>query len=218
MVLPVVHIVTPLTRKSTLRDIWSTVRVRLTRKINVSPVETGGWRKTIKHIVETCHPPAASKATRIETMRMMMRPGGAPAGAQTRPAEEGEAFLRLFVKDLVAGRKADLATTGKLCIKVDGCEGLSAVRAGFITKDGFCYKAEVPCREGIIEIPLTSLKLTDTAIRPEPYPGFLPDYFVPDSSLAPAFRVQDIESFEIGSAQVSSNDVWSLTLAGCWLQ
>ena len=162
--------------------------------------------------------PGASRATRIETMRMMMRPGGAPAGAQARPAEEGEAFLRLFVKDLVAGRKADLAATGKLCIKVDGCEGLSAVRAGFITKDGFCYKAEVPCREGIIEIPLASMKLTNTAIRPEPYPGFLPDYFVPDASLAPAFRVQDIEFFEIGTAQVSSNDVWSLNLAACWLQ
>ncbi|MBR1406598.1 MAG: cellulase family glycosylhydrolase [Bacteroidales bacterium] len=162
--------------------------------------------------------PGATRSTRIETARMMMRPGGAPADAQARPAEDGEAFLRLNVKDLVAGRKADLATCGKLCIKVEGCDGIPTIRAGFKTRDGFSYKADVPCHEGIIEIPVASLKLTSTIIRPETYPGFLPDYFIPDPALAPAFRLQDIESFEIGSAQVSSDAVWSLDLASCWLQ
>ena len=162
--------------------------------------------------------PGIEGSTRLEAPQMMMRPGFAPAGAQARPAEDGEAFLRLFVKDLVAGRKAELATCKSLCIKVDGCEGLERVRAGFITKDGFCYKAEVPCREGIVEIPLSSLRLTPTAIRPETYPGFLPDYFVPEAALAPPFRVEDIEAFEIGTPVVSSDANWALTFTSCWLQ
>ena len=97
-------------------------------------------------------------------------------------------------------------------------QGLNSLRAGFITQDGFCYKAEVPCRNGVVEIPLASLRLSDTAIRPETYPGFLPDYFVPDPALATPFRAQDIEFFEIGTPTLSSAAAWSLNVTSCWLK
>ena len=159
--------------------------------------------------------PGAAEATRLEAMQMNI-PGFAPA--QPQAPQEGEAFLRLFIKDLVAGRKAELSACKTLCIQLDGSEGLNSLRAGFITKDGFCYKAEVPCRNGVVEIPLASLRLSDTAIRPETYPGFLPDYFVPDPALATPFRAQDIEFFEIGTPTLSSAAAWSLNITSCWLQ
>ncbi len=167
-----------------------------------------------KSLVPGAYP--GSRLTRLGAP-VMMRPGGNGGGRTMQPVE-GEAFLRLFEKDLIAGRKADLPTCKSLFIKLGACEGISSIRAGFITKDGFSYKAEVPCREGIVEIPLSSLRLTNTTIRPETYPGFLPDYFVPEAGSAPAFRAQDIESFELGTTEISSTVPYALTVESAWLK
>lgn len=149
-----------------------------------------------------------------------MRGNGPAFGGGNREVREetGEGFLRLFVKDIIAGRKAGLPGCKTLCVKLGNCTGLDRLRAGFITRDGFCYKAEVPCREGVIEIPLSSLQLVPTPIRPETYPGFLPDYFVPDPALAPAFRPQDIETLDIGTADISSRTPFSLCIESAWLK
>lgn len=133
-------------------------------------------------------------------------------------AAEGEAFLRLFLADVLAGRREDLDRCAMLCIRLDGHDGTEVLRAGFITRDGFCWKAEVPCRDGIVRIPLASLRLVPTVLRPETYPGFLPDYFVPDPALALPFRVQDIETLEVGTAGLLPGAAWSLTLGSCWLE
>ena len=37
-------------------------------------------------------------------------------------------------------------------------------------------------------------------------------------ALAPAFRVPDIETLEVGLAGLRNGTPWSLTLTGCWLQ
>ena len=162
-------------------------------------------------------PVPGTKATRLASI-VPRTPPVANAPEAFRQSAEGEAFLRLFVRDLLAGRKADLAGRNTLCIQLNGPEGAETLRAGFITHDGFSYKADVPCRDGLVRIPLSSLKLVPTVLRPETYPGFLPDYFIPDPALAPAFRVQDIESLEVGLTGLRSGAPWSLTLQGCWLE
>ena len=158
-----------------------------------------------------------TQATRLASV-VPRTPPVANAPEAFRQSAEGEAFLRLFIRDLLSGRKQDLAGRNTLCIQLEGHEGAETLRAGFITRDGFTYKAEVPCRDGLVRIPLSSLKLVPTVLRPETYPGFLPDYFVPDPALAPAFRVQDIETLEVGLTGLRGGTPWSLTLAGCWLQ
>ena len=158
-----------------------------------------------------------TQATRLASI-VPRTPPVANAPEAFRQSAEGEAFLRLFVRDLLAGRKQDLEGRSTLCIQLEGHEGAETLRAGFITRDGFSYKAEVPCRDGLVRIPLSSLKLVPTVLRPETYPGFLPDYFIPDPALAPAFSVQDIETLEVGLAGLRNGAPWSLTLASCWLQ
>ena len=158
-----------------------------------------------------------TKATRLASL-VPRTPPVANAPEAFRQSAEGEAFMRLFVRDLLAGRKQDLNGSNTLCIQLVGHEGAETLRAGFVTADGFSYKAEVPCRDGLVRIPLSSLKLVPTVIRPETYPGFLPDYFVPDPALAPAFRVQDIESLEVGLTGLRNGTPWSLTLQSCWLE
>ena len=158
-----------------------------------------------------------TEATRLASV-VPRTPPVANAPEAFRQSAEGEAFLRLFLRDLLSGRKQDLEGCSTLCIQLDGHEGAETLRAGFITRDGFSYKAEVPCKDGLVTIPLSSLKLVPTVLRPETYPGFLPDYFVPDPALAPAFRIQDIETLEVGLAGLRNGAPWSLTLTSCWLQ
>ena len=158
-----------------------------------------------------------TQATRLASV-VPRTPPVANAPEAFRQSAEGEAFLRLFVRDLLSGRKQDLEGRSTLCIQLEGHEGAETLRAGFITRDGFTYKADVPCRDGLVRIPLSSLKLVPTVLRPETYPGFLPDYFVPDPALAPAFHVQDIETLEIGLTGLRSGTPWSLTLQSAWLE
>ena len=158
-----------------------------------------------------------TKATRLETAVPRTRPV-ADAPEEFGSPGEGEAFLRIFVHDLIAGRKLDLDGRSTLCIQVEGHTGAETLRAGFITRNGFSWKADLPCRDGLVRIPLSSLGLVPTVIRPETYPGFLPDRFVPDPALVPPFRVQDIETLEVGVAHLRPGTPWSLTLQSCWLE
>ena len=158
-----------------------------------------------------------TKATRLASLVPRTPPvANAPEAFRQRP--EGEAFLRLFVRDLLSGRKQDLERSNTLCIQLEGHEGAETLRAGFITRDGFSYKADVALRDGLVRIPLSALKLVPTVLRPETYPGFLPDYFIPDPALAPAFRIQDIETLEIGLTGLKNGTPWSLTLQSAWLE
>ena len=158
-----------------------------------------------------------TQATRLASV-VPRTPPVANAPEAFRQSAEGEAFLRLFVRDLLSGRKKDLEGRNTLCIQLEGHEGAETLRAGFITRDGFSYKADVPCRDGLVRIPLSSLKLVPTVLRPDTYPGFLPDYFNTDPALAPGFKVQDIETLEIGLTGLRSGTPWSLTLQSAWLE
>lgn len=149
---------------------------------------------------------------------MAARIGSFQAREASVDAAEGEAFMRLFIKDIVKGRLEDLPKSDRLCIKIENHEGVDSLRAGFTTKDGFTWKADMPCNDGIVEIPLSSLKLVPTVLRPETYPAFLPDYFIPDPSLAPAFRIQDIETLEVGTTGKPSDTDWHIDISACWLQ
>ena len=158
-----------------------------------------------------------TQATRLASV-VPRTPPVANAPEAFRQNDEGEAFLRLFVRDLLSARQQDLKECNTLCIQVEGHEGAETLRTGFITRDGFCYKVEVPCQDSLVRIPLSSLELVPTVLRPETYPGFLPDYFVPDPALAPAFRVQEIETLEVGLSGLRNGAAWSLTLQSVWLE
>ena len=131
--------------------------------------------------------------------------------------EGGEIFIKMYIKDKVAGTSGRLASARDLCVKFNGAEGTDSIQAGFITKDGFCYKATVPAGDGIVKIPLSSLTLTKTDLRPTQYPGFLPDYFIPSRN-APAFSVSDIETLEFGTPLADKDGAVSISFESIWLE
>lgn len=115
-------------------------------------------------------------------------------GRYTLPEGSNHHFLKKYIRDEVDGRRAKLAQVSHLCIEIKG-DGTD-VKAGFITSDGYTYKAASPvAKEGIIRIALKDLQQTATALLPHAYPVFLKEYFEPETNIP--FQIEKIETLEI---------------------
>lgn len=123
-------------------------------------------------------------------------------------------FLRRYVKDDLSGRPARLAACRTLCLHVKKMpEGL---RAGFITSDGYTYLAPcAPAADGIVRVPLSDLKQTNTALLPLAFPVFLDNYFRPQTELP--FRVEGIESLEL-SFDGAAGSLVEIEIGSIWLE
>lgn len=129
-------------------------------------------------------------------------------------------FLRTSVKDILAGRRDRLNTCSNLCMRVNPRQPLpEGLEAGFVTSDGFSYKAvcPLPSAEGIIKIPLTDLKQIDTALLPVAYPVFVPRYFHP-AVLLP-FHIGKAEQWELSFPSTDTvKEGVSIEIGSVWLE
>ena len=132
----------------------------------------------------------------------------------TSKSEKPVYFLRRYIKEDVGGCPERLAACRTLCLQAKKMpEGL---RAGFITSDGYTYLAScISSADGIVRIPLSELKQTNTALLPPVYPVFLSKYFCPETELP--FRIESIESLEL-SFDGSAGKEAEIEIGSIWLE
>lgn len=112
--------------------------------------------------------------------------------------------IRKDIRDRIAHRKERLAAAEYLCLQLKVKDGSAetlppTLEAGFITADGYTYKAEATADAGgRIRIPLGTLRQTATALLPQAFPVFLPAYFHPTTALP--FEPSAIETLEISTS------------------
>ena len=136
----------------------------------------------------------------------------------TRKGENPHYFLRTLVKDKIDGRREKVKDCTTLCIRVNRKKALpQGISAGFITSDGYTYKSlcPPPTPEGIIRIPLSQLRQTDTALLPVAYPTFLKQYFQPETEIP--FQTEKIEKLEI-SMPGDAQPITETELGNIWLE
>ncbi len=137
-------------------------------------------------------------------------------------------YTRKDIRDRVAGRKEKLADAEFLCLELEQVSGEersagdrtsehetetsraadsafparfpASLEAGFITADGYTYKAEATTDSaGRVRIPLSALRQTATALLPQAFPVFLPAYFYPSTAIP--FEASGIETLEVSSRE-----------------
>ncbi|RKD92428.1 glycoside hydrolase 5 family protein [Mangrovibacterium diazotrophicum] len=108
--------------------------------------------------------------------------------------EQPELYLRKYIADEIVNRKDRLKSASTLCIQVK--DAPAGLKAGFVTSDGFTYRADCLAAEnGIVRIPLDELKQGQTALLPVAYPVFMNHYFTPEINLP--FKPESIEFLEL---------------------
>lgn len=126
------------------------------------------------------------------------------------PEKSENQVARKTILAQVTGRRERLSQSNWLCIRLKPNSSASSnLAAGFVTSDGFTYKAICPkATEGIIRVPLSELQQTKTAILPHPYPSFLPNYFEPTVQIP--FAVEKIEQLELSQtgASIELEEAW----------
>lgn len=130
---------------------------------------------------------------------------------------ENDFLIRHYVKDQVSNRTSRLVQSKMLCFKFGEVIGFDSLFVGIITADGLTYKAPVKVEKGILRVPLTNLRLTQTVLQPQAYPAFLPDYFVP-KGLSDSFRNEDIEFFEISTGNGRAVRRYAVELESVWIE
>ena len=133
------------------------------------------------------------------------------------PKAEGETFfLRRYVKDDLRGRAARLDQCRTLCLHLGAMP--QTLQAGVVTATGYTYLADcpVPDADGVVRIPLSALKQTDTALLPLAYPSFLDPYFHPETPFP--LRAADIETLELRISRQAPGTESLLELGEVWLE
>lgn len=133
------------------------------------------------------------------------------------PKKAGETFfLRRYVKDDLAGRAGRLAECRTLCLHLRSVP--RGLQVGLLTAMGYTYALPCPAADadGVVRIPLSKLKQTDTALLPPAYPSFLDAYFHPQTELP--LRAADVESVELRVGQQPAGEAAVLELGEIWLE
>lgn len=136
----------------------------------------------------------------------------------TPKGETPQYFLRTLVKDAINDRKDKVKECTHLCIRINKESSLPQnLRAGFVTSDGYTYKADcpVPSKDGIIRISLKDLRQTATALLPVAYPTFLASYFHPETEIP--FQPEKIEKLEL-SMSGSMNEKTEIQVGSIWME
>ncbi|MBM6945297.1 MULTISPECIES: hypothetical protein [Bacteroides] len=133
------------------------------------------------------------------------------------PKAKGETcFLRRYVKEELAGRTDRLTACKTLCLHLQNIP--QGLQVGVVSSMGYTYMASCPQvgAEGIVRIPLTDLKLTDTALLPLAFPSFLDPFFHPEVSLP--LKPADIETLELRLNGQEPGQEILLELGEIWLE
>lgn len=116
---------------------------------------------------------------------------------------------RKYIREKINGRTETAKKARYLCLDIESRS--TELEAGFITSDGYTYKASCPApQNGIIRLPLDGLKQTTTALLPHAYPVFLKKYFEPKTEIP--FQTEKIETLEI------SGEGGEIKIQRAWLE
>jgi len=124
-------------------------------------------------------------------------------------------FVRRYIQELIAGRKGRATECRSLCLQFRKLP--HKVKAGFITSDGYTYLASCAGADasGIVRIPLSELRQTDTALLPGAFPVFLDNYFHPQTELP--FHAENIDMLELRMEGTAGEEM-EMELFKIWLE
>lgn len=143
--------------------------------------------------------------------------GQIPVWTYTFQAKDAGAQY-FWVKDIKAvaqGRPAGLAAAKQLCLLVKHTGQGAALKAGFVTKNGYTYMKDIrlDSAQTTVRIQLADLQVVPTALLPAPYPVFLERFFKP---VVPAeFNSMEIEKLILSGQQMAG---LSLSIGAVWLE
>lgn len=117
-------------------------------------------------------------------------------------------FLKKWIKEEIDNRKEELQRAKYLCLHIKKYpEGL---KAGFVTSDGYTYKATCLSIDSsdIIRLPLADLQQAATVLLPHAYPVFLDKYFRPTTPIP--FQIEKVESLELSfdGKEIEIGNIW----------
>lgn len=130
------------------------------------------------------------------------------------PSGEGKLFLRKNVIGEIKNRLSDLNGANYLCIQLKSVQGV--LEAGVVTSDAITYRATVvPNAEGVVRIPVNSLKKTQTALLPMAYPVFMNQYFNP--STKEPLKLDQIQMVEL-MVEDNGQEPASIEIGAIWME
>ncbi|WP_219929311.1 hypothetical protein [Sphingobacterium athyrii] len=160
---------------------------------------------------------AIPETAHMTSVRQQQDLGQIPVWTYTFQAKDAGAQY-FWVKDIKAvaqGRPAGLAAARQLCLLLKYTGQGAALKAGFVTKNGYTYMKDIPLgsAETTVRIQLADLQLVPTALLPAPYPVFLERFFKP--AVPAEFDSMDIEKLIVSGQQMEGQ---SLSIGAVWLE
>jgi len=160
---------------------------------------------------------AIPETAHMTSVRQQQDLGQIPVWTYTFQAKDAGAQY-FWVKDIKAvaqGRPAGLAAAKQLCLLVKHTGQGAALKAGFVTKNGYTYMKDMALdsAQTTVRIQLADLQLVPTALLPAPYPVFLERFFKP--AVPAEFDGMDIEKLIVSGQQMQG---LSLSIGAVWLE
>jgi hypothetical protein len=126
-------------------------------------------------------------------------------------------FWKKYIQDDIYTRPEALAASKTLCVTLQNPKGISSVKVGFVTSDGFTYTTNIHLNlnQNEYKIPLEKLAQDKTALLPAPYPVFLKRFFEPEISIP--FDIRTIESIVLNTEH-AIKDRSSIEIGSMWLE
>jgi hypothetical protein len=105
-----------------------------------------------------------------------------------RGADDNGIVLSKYIADIVGGR--DLS---KVTVKLGNVTGFNSLYVGFVTKDGFTFKADLTPTLGEQTFDVSDFRLTNTINPRNVYPLFINKVFTPEASTQATFTLGDVD-------------------------
>lgn len=160
---------------------------------------------------------AIPETAHMTSVRKQQDMGQIPVWTYTFQAKDAGAqyFWLKDIKAVAQGRPAGLAAAKQLCLLVKHTGQGAALKAGFVTKNGYTYMKDIALDsvQTAVRIQLADLQLVPTALLPAPYPVFLERFFKP--AVSAEFNSMDIEKLIVSGEQMEG---LSLSIGAVWLE
>ncbi len=126
-------------------------------------------------------------------------------------------FLRKHIEREIQFRSRYLNDAKYLCLHLGDVKGISQLKVGFVTTDGYTYTQTIDLQKtkNVYKVLLTEMNQDYTALLPAPYPVFLERFFRPAKQIP--FDVQRIEILELSTSE-NLSDNSSLELKNVWIE
>jgi hypothetical protein len=130
-----------------------------------------------------------------------------------RDADANIVLLSKDISEIIASRKPgdDLSSVK---VKLGNVHGFKTLYVGFVTKDGFTFKADLNDVAGVQTFNFDSLILTSTINPRNVYPIFINRIYTPQSSVNAKFDINDVDRLVIVGERENSHSDASAEIFG----